>query len=282
MKNSYLYSSICPFLFIIAFVTLGSGQTNVDKIDKLISTYADYGQFNGSVLVAEKGKVIYKKGFGLANMEWNIPNQVDTKHRLASVSKQFTAMLTMQLVAENKLELNEPISTYLPDYPKENGDIITLHHLLTHTSGIPNYTSFSGYREMMRDFISPEGIVKIFADSTLKFTPGERFSYSNSGYALLGVIIEKTTGKSFEEVLKEKILQPLKMNNTGYDNHRTVLKNRAAGYNKSGRNFTNASHIDMSVGYTAGGIYSTVEDMYLWDQALYTEKLLPKKYLDMM
>jgi CubicO group peptidase (beta-lactamase class C family) len=244
--------------------------------------YAEYGQFSGSVLVADKGEIIYKKGFGLANVEWGIPNQPDTKFRLASVTKQFTAMLILQLVSENKLKLDVPISTYLPDYPKKNGDIITIHHLLTHTSGIPNFTSFSNYREIMSSYQRPEELVSLFADSTLEFTPGEKFQYSNSGYVLLGYIMEKITGESYEHLLQSKIFTPLKMINSGYDHNSTVIKNRASGYNQAGGTFQNTEYIDMSVPYAAGGIYSTVEDLYLWDQALYTEKLLPKKYLDLL
>lgn len=267
----------CIVLFNISF-----GQSKIDKLDELISKYAEYGQFNGSVLVAEKGEIIYKKGFGMANWEWEIPNQTNTKHRLASVSKQFTAMVIMQLIADGKLALDVPISTYLPDYPKGNGDIITLHHLLAHTSGIPNFTSFPTYRDMERDPINPKGLVDLFADLALEFTPGEKFAYSNSGYALLGYIVEQTTGQSYEQVLQEKILSPLNMTNTGFDHPRKVLKNRASGYNQNGNGYEKASYIDMSVPFTAGAMYSTVEDLFLWDQALYTEKLLPQKYLDMV
>jgi CubicO group peptidase (beta-lactamase class C family) len=297
MKKAYLFSLFSLLVLSVAFVTNCNGQSNsnaengnakpidqtkAEKINDLISTYAEYGKFNGAVLVAEKGKVIYKKAFGLANMEWDIPNQTDTKFRLASVTKQFTAMLIMQLVAENKLALDVPISTYLPEYPKENGEKINIHHLLTHTSGIPNYTSFANYRDIIRNSIKPAEIVSTFADSTLQFTPGERFSYSNSGYALLGVLIEEVTGKSFEKVLQEKILIPLKMDNTGFENYRTVLKNRATGYNNNGGTFTNSGFIDMSVAFTAGGMFSTVEDLFLWDQTLYTTTLLPKKYMDIV
>ncbi len=297
MKKTYVFSQACLFAFALLIATFCSGQTNspaegktdqtsdqtkADKIDELVRTYAEYGKFNGAVLVAERGNILYKKGFGLANMEWDIPNQTDTKFRLASVSKQFTAMLILQLVAENKLALDVPITTYLPSYPAEKGDKIHLHHLLTHSSGIPNYTSFPGYRELMRNPIRPAEIVKLFADSALQFSPGERFNYSNSGYALLGVIIEEITEKPYEQVLQEKILNPLNMKNTGYDSHRNILKNRATGYDKNGNTIVNTSYIDMSVAYTAGGMYSTVEDLYLWDQALYTTTLLPQKYMDML
>ncbi|WP_276372180.1 serine hydrolase [Chryseolinea sp. H1M3-3] len=269
-------------VFIVAGI-VSYGQTKVNRLEKLISTYAEYGKFNGSVLVAEKGKVIYKKGFGLAEMEWNIPNQPDTKHRLGSITKQFSSMLIMQLVEQGKLKLDVPISTYLPDYPKKTGAIITIHHLLTHTSGIPNMTSFPGFlKNVSINAYTPEQLVNMSADSTLEFKPGERFAYSNSGYLLLGYIIEKVTGKSYEQVLRENILTPLKMNNTGYDHHELLLKNRASGYEKNGRQYVNAKFLDMSVPYAAGAMYSTVEDLYLWDQALYTNQLLRKENMELL
>ena len=295
MKRSHVFSHISLFVFLVAWVIPCIGQTDshspnssissfdlakANKIHELVATYAEYEQFSGAVLVAEKGEVMYKHAFGWANREWDLPNQPHTKFRLASVSKQFTAMLIMQLVAENKLALEVPISTYLPTYPKAHGDLVHIHHLLTHTSGIPNYTSFPGYRDMMRNPMKPGEIVRVFADSSLQFTPGERFQYSNSGYVLLGVIIEKITGKSYEQVLQEKILTPLNMKHTGHDHHETILKNRAQGYYRQGGRYVHANYIDMSVAYTAGGLYSTVEDLYRWDQALYTEKLLPKVYRD--
>lgn len=280
--------AIIKAVFLLVFIGTGIfhvsfGQAKADKLDKLISTYAAYGRFNGSVLVAEKGKVIYKKGFGLADMEWNIPNQPETKHRLASITKQFTSMLVMQLVEKGKLKLHVPISTYLPDYPKKNGDVITIHHLLTHTSGIPNMTSFPGFfKNISPNFYSPAQLVNMSADSTLEFKPGERFAYSNSGYLLLGYIIETVTGKSYEKLLQENIFTPLKMINTGYDRQETLLKNRARGYERKGRTYANSKFIDMSVSYAAGALYSTVEDLYLWDQALYGNQLLRKENMDLL
>ncbi|HMG15287.1 MAG TPA: serine hydrolase domain-containing protein, partial [Saprospiraceae bacterium] len=268
--------------FLISILNIACAQTKADKIDELFNLYSKYGQFNGSVLITDKTEIIYKKGFGFANMEWRIPNQTDTKFRLASVSKQFTAMLIVQLASENKIKLDAPISSYLPEYSKKTGDIINIHHLLTHSSGIPDYTSFPDFRERMGDSYTPEEIVKLFADSTLEFTPGEKFQYSNSGYILLGYIIEKITGKPYEQVLQEKIFSPLKMSNSGYYQNSEVIKSKAYGYDKSGNTYQNASYIDMSFPFSAGGIYSTVEDLYLWDQALYTEKLLPQKYMDLL
>ena len=261
---------------------MGFAQTKVEQIEKLLTTYEEYGKFNGSVLVSEQGKVIYKKGFGMANMEWDIPNQPNTKHLIASITKQFTAMLILQLVAEGKLDLQEPITTYLPDYPKGSGDIITTHHLLTHTSGIPDYTEFPKFMEdESRNPYSPAAFVKTFDEKELDFKPGEKYSYSSSGYFILGVLIEKLSGKSYEQILKDKIFTPLNMKDTGYDNHKDILKNRAAGYEKENGNYINSSYLDMTIPYAAGSLYSTVEDLYKWDQALYTTTILPKEYMTM-
>ena len=250
-------------------------QTKAAKIDALLQQYVVNRQFNGTVLVAEKGQVIFKKGYGMANMEWNIPNAPDTKFRLGSITKQFTSMLIMQLVEKGKLKLTGKITDYLPDYPKATGDKITIHHLLTHTSGIPNYTNFPKFFETLsRDPYTPDAFVKKFSEMPLDFEPGSKYSYSNSGYFLLGVLVEKVTGKSYADVLQENILTPLQLKDTGYDLFSPILPKRAAGYEKRSGRYINAPYLDMSIPYAAGSLYSTVEDLYRWDQALYTDKLL--------
>ncbi|AFU67727.1 beta-lactamase family protein with a TPR domain containing C-terminal region [Psychroflexus torquis ATCC 700755] len=281
-NSNYLFFKNGILILLLLLSSMSFAQAKVEQIEELLSTYEEYGKFNGSVLVSDQGKVIYKKGFGMANMEWDIPNQPNTKHRLGSITKQFTAMLILQLVEEGKLDLKAPITTYLPDYPKASGDIITTHHLLTHTSGIPNYTAFPKFMEdESRNPYTPEEFVKTFSDKALDFTPGEKFSYSNSGYFLLGVLIEKLAGKSYEQMLQDKIFIPLSMKDSGYDNHGDILKNRATGYEKQGGDYVNSSYLDMSIPYAAGSIYSTVEDLYKWDQALYTTSILPKEYMTM-
>lgn len=279
MKKPIRLIALCVMLQLFTLTTFA--QDKAKQIEQLLSKYTEYGQFNGSALVAENGKVIFKKAFGSANMEWNIPNEPDTKFRLGSITKQFTAFLIVKLSEEGKIKLDVPITTYLPDYPKANGDKITIHHLLTHTSGIPNYTSDPNFlKEKSRNPSSPENFVKTFSSLPLEFAPGEKFNYSNSGYFLLGYIIEKITSKSYEQYLQEIILTPLKMVNTGFDHSDIILKNRAAGYEKRGKNIINAPYIDMSIPYAAGSLYSTVEDLYLWDQALYTTKLLSEKSME--
>ncbi|HET6891567.1 MAG TPA: serine hydrolase, partial [Pyrinomonadaceae bacterium] len=229
------------------------------------------------------GKVIYKKGFGLANMEWNIPNAPDTRFRLGSITKQFTATLIMQLVEQGKLKLDGKISDYLPEYRKEIGEKVTVHQLLNHTSGIPSYTGLPGFfNDVSRDPYTVDEFIKKYTSNNLEFEPGSKFSYNNSGYFLLGAILEKVTGRTYEQVLKEKILDPLGMTNTGYDRHATILSKRATGYQKTPGGYANAPYLDMSLPYSAGAMYSTVEDLYLWDQALYTDKVISAQSKELM
>lgn len=268
-KRNVLFS-----LVMIAFTSMAFAQDKAKQIDDLMRRYVDNGQFNGSVLVAENGKVIFKKGYGKANMEWNTPNDPDTKFRLGSLTKQFTSMLIMQLVEQGKLKLEGKITDYLTDYPKAAGDKITIHHLLTHTSGIPNFTDLPDYRTYDRNRFKPADVIKKFSELPLTFEPGSAFAYSNSGYVLLGAIIEKVTGKPYEKVLQENIFTPLQMLNTGYDMSYKILPNRASGHQRWNLVYENAPYMDMSIPYAAGALYSTVEDLALWDQALYTDKLL--------
>lgn len=253
------------------------------KMDEVLTAANKNRLFNGTVLVAENGKVIYKKGFGKANMEWNIPNTPDTRFRLGSITKQFTATLILQLVEQGKIKLDGKITDYLPDYRKDVGEKVTVHQLLNHTSGIPSYTSMPNFEsEVSRNPYVVADFVKKYASGDLEFEPGSKFSYNNSGYFLLGAIIEKVTGQSYEQVIKEKILDPLGMKNTGYDHHGTILERRASGYEKTGDGYRNASYLDMSLPYAAGSLYSTVEDLYLWDQALYTDRVLSAQSKDLM
>jgi CubicO group peptidase (beta-lactamase class C family) len=244
-------------------------------IDDLLTAYHQLDQFHGSALVAEKGQVILKKGYGLANCEFGIPNTPDTKFRLGSITKQFTAVLVLQLVEQGKLKLEGKISDYLPEYPKKVGERVTIHQLLNHTSGIPSYTGFPDFfAQRSRDPYAPLELTKLFWDKDLEFEPGSRFAYNNSGYHLLGVLIEKVTGQPYEAVLQERILAPLGMKNTGYDHHDPILPRRASGYRPVLDGYVNAAYLDMSIPFSAGALYSTVEDLYVWDQALYTDKLL--------
>ncbi|HLL13573.1 MAG TPA: serine hydrolase domain-containing protein, partial [Pyrinomonadaceae bacterium] len=277
------------FVMLVAFALQPAaafaqeGGDKAARIDEYLARAAKIGQFNGAALVAENGKVIYKKGLGLANMEWNVPNEADTKFRLGSITKQFTAALILQLVEQGKLKLDGKLSEYLPDYRKDVGDKVTIHQLLTHTSGIPSYTGLPKFMEdASRNPYTVAEFVKKYASNDLEFEPGTRFRYNNSGYFLLGAIIEKIHGKSYEQVIKENIFDPLGMKNSGYDRHNVILPKRANGYEKTATGYRNASYLDMSIPYAAGSLYSTVEDLYLWDQALYTDRVMSAKSRELM
>jgi CubicO group peptidase (beta-lactamase class C family) len=266
---------LCALIALFFSQSTARAQDQAAKIQEVLELAHKYRQFNGSALVAVNGKVIYKGAFGMANMEWNIPNTPDTRFRLGSITKQFTAMLTLQLVEQGKLKLEGKISEYLPDYRQDVGNKVTIHHLLTHTSGIPSYTSQPGFLEnVSRNPYKVDEFVKKYASGDLAFEPGSKYSYNNSGYFLLGAIVERLTGKPYEQVLKENVFDPVGMKNTGYDHHNTILAKRASGYSKTAAGYTNAPYLDMSIPYAAGSLYSTVEDLYLWDQSLYTDKLL--------
>jgi len=280
MKNFFLKINLA-ILFFILFSTQIFSQDKAQKINDLINKYYDYGQFNGSVLVSGNGNVILSKGYGYAEMEWKIPNTPDTKFRLASVSKQFTAMLIMQLVEKGQLSLEGKVSDYLPYYRKDIGEKVTIQQLLTHTSGIFNYTDDSKkMKAKEKDQMKVKELVEELCSRELDFEPGTKYNYSNSGYVILGAIIEEVTGKKYEDVLQENIFMPLNMANSGYDHNSDIIENRASGYEKTMEGFSHSRYIDMSITFSAGALYSTVNDMYKWDQALYTDKLVSKETMN--
>lgn len=280
MRNHFKLLAL--FLFSALIININA-QDKSQKIDEYLTKCYEYGLFNGSALVSEHGKVVLKKGYGYANFEWNIPNEPDTKFRIGSISKQFTAMLIMQLAEKELVKLEGKISDYLPYYPKETGEKITIHQLLTHTSGIFNYTNDPEFFAKERFYPhTAEEITKLFSGKELDFEPGTKWSYSNSGYIVLGAIIEQVTGKSYEQALQEKILDPLEMKSTGFDHWETIIPKRAWGYNRVLDSYENAPYIDMSLPHAAGSLYSTVEDLYIWGEALYTDNLVSYESLNKM
>jgi CubicO group peptidase (beta-lactamase class C family) len=237
--------------------------------------------FTGSVLVARDGKVLFAKGYGKANEEFDVPNTPQTKFRLGSITKQFTAAAIMLLQERGKLSLSDPVCKYFSDCPTAWGEI-TVHHLLTHTSGMPNFTALPDYVPNMHAPVTNESLIARFKDKQLDFKPGEKWNYSNSGYFTLGVIIEKISGESYESFLQKNIFEPLKMTNTGYDRHEYILKNRATGYSFRNGKRINSVYLDMSQPGGAGALYSTVEDLFLWYEAFFNDKLLTAKSREAM
>jgi CubicO group peptidase (beta-lactamase class C family) len=249
------------------------------KVEEYMNAAMRINRFSGSVLLARDGQPIVSRGYGLANIENDVSNTPQTVFRLGSVTKQFTAMAILLLQERGKLSVNDPICKYLADCP-QTWQPITIKNLLTHTAGIPNYTDFPDFTKTAAAETTTAELITRFRDKPLQFALGEKFAYSNSGYYLLGAIIERVSGKSYPDFLQENIFAPLGMKHTGYDNPVRIIKNRAAGYARTNDGFINAAPISMSTAYAAGALYSTVEDLLLWDQSLYTEKLVSRKSLD--
>ncbi|MGH7945479.1 MAG: serine hydrolase domain-containing protein, partial [Opitutaceae bacterium] len=244
------------------------------KFTEYMEAQARVSGFTGAVLVARDGTVLFARGYGMANLEHSIPNSPATKFRLGSITKQFTAAAILQLQEKGKLSVQDPVCKYVPNCPAAWAPV-TIHHLLTHTSGIPNFTSFPDYLKTMMIASPPEKSLERFRDKPLEFTPGEKFNYSNSGYVLLGFILEKAAGQSYDDYLRANIFAPLRMNESGYDWSNTVLPGRASGYARRGQSdYANAEYIHMTIPHAAGALYSSVEDFVKWDQALYSDKVL--------
>ena len=267
------------FLLILitcAFAGCDYGQVSPASLDSLVTAYVRQNSFNGSVLVAQKGKILLDKGYGFENKKENKLNTANTIYQIGSITKQFTSAIILQLVEKQKMTLQDKLSKYIPDYPM--GDSITVENLLTHTSGIYNYTNDENFMNTSsRRPIARDSLLNLFKNKPLDFPPGTSWSYSNSGYILLGIIIETVTHKSYFQVIRENIFEPLEMNHTGFDFTNLKSPDKATGY--SGDFLTAADIVDSSVSFAAGSLYTTVGDLYKWDQALYTNRVVSQTLL---
>ena len=261
--------------------TTTSAAPDVTRMEQVIQSYVSSKQFMGSVLVARGNDIILDKGYGFANLEWNIPNSPTTKFRLGSITKQFTAACILLLEERGKLSVDDPVKKYMPDAPAAWGTI-TIFNLLTHTSGIPNFTGFPDYHSTEPFPVAPAELVARFRDKPLDFEPGAKWNYSNSGYVLLGYLIEKITGESYAKFVQENIFTPLGMKDSGYDSNAAITLQRASGYSPAPGGIINTSYIDMTVPFSAGGLYSTTEDLLRWEQALFGGKVLSAASLEKM
>lgn len=250
----------------------------IQEIEKVMDRIYENDQVFGTILVAVDGKIIFKKAYAYANLEWKIPNSMDTKFRIASVSKPFTAILILQLIEEGKLKLDGKLTDYLPNFPKEKGKNITIHQLLTHTSGIISESKIDNLGDIERLYHSKERLFKFIAAQEIMFNPGERRGYSNFGYTLLAMIAEEVSAKDYALLLKEKICDPAGMKNTLVDNYTSLITKRASGYQFDYFNsYENSDIIDMSFVKGYGHLLSTAEDLHLFDQALYGNKILSEE-----
>ena len=253
------------------------------RMDQIVQTYVANHTFMGTVLVARGDQVLFSKGYGSADLEWDVPNSPNTKFRLGSVTKQFTAASILLLEERGKLSVNDPVKKYIPDAPAA-WEKITIYHVLTHTSGIPNFTSFPEYPKLEPFATTAPQLVALFRDKPLDFEPGEKWNYSNSGYVLLTYLIEKITGGSYETFVRENIFTPLGMKDSGYDSNSAIILHRASGYAPvPGKNqFENAGFVHMTIPQGAGGLYSTTEDLLKWEQGLFGGKVLKTASVEKM
>jgi CubicO group peptidase (beta-lactamase class C family) len=248
-------------------------QDDLARMEQVVQSYVAGKQFMGTVLVARDGQVLLSKGYGSANLEWDVPNAPNTKFRLGSLSKQFTAACILLLEERGKLKIDDPIKKYMPDAPAA-WDKVTFYHLLTHTSGIPSFTGFPDYASKEAFPSTPEELVARFRDKPLEFQPGEKWNYSNSGYVLLGYLLQKITKQDYAQFVQMNIFDPLGMSDSGYDLNSAIIPHRASGYTPTPTGVRHAGYIDMSIPLSAGGLYSTTEDLLRWEQGLMGGKLL--------
>ncbi|GLB49389.1 serine hydrolase domain-containing protein [Neptunitalea lumnitzerae] len=278
------------FYLTITILSLGLfafGQSN-SKIESEINSFLDnldQDGFSGTILVAHNNSIIEKRAYGLASIEFNIKNNVDTKFNIASITKMFTAVATLQLYEQGKLKLDIPIGEYLPDYPnKLVRDSVTIHQLLTHTSGLNNFYVTDLDKIKNLDYKKISDFVPLFANDTLLSKPGTKYDYSATGMVVLGLIIEKVSGKSYYDYLRENIFQPAQMTNTTELEIDSVVKNKANGYTSMfGQNKTLKKNDYYLTKASPGGFhYSTISDLFNFSKALRSNKLLKKETTELM
>lgn len=250
----------------------------LEQFDQLLAQQFKPDASGCAALVAYQGQLIYQKAFGMANIELEVPMMPNHVFRIGSITKQFTAIAILQLLEQGKLSLQDDITCFIPDYPTQ-GNTITLEHLLTHTSGIKSYTQIPEFRAIEKQDMSATELIDFFKSQPIEFEPGTQWSYSNSGYFLLGYIIEKVSGKSYPQYLEEVLFKPLEMTSSYYGDNGKLIQNRVAGYQVGPKGVMNADYMSMSLPSAAGAILSTVGDLWKWHQAVHSYRLVSKETL---
>jgi CubicO group peptidase (beta-lactamase class C family) len=265
----YRFAFVSILLFALTIVPAAARQSTeepITEIETTLNRLVDAELFSGAVLIARDGEILLSKGYGLADREWDIANIPQSKFRIASISKQFTAIAILMLQEQGKLTVDDKVCQYIEACPDAWQDI-TLRHLLMHTSGIPDF-------DFVNNPVQQTTVAKLidsFRALPLRFPPGEGWNYTNSGYVLLGYVIEQVSGSNYRSFLNDTIFKPLGMNDTGYDSYNALLKYRTTGYSNP---HTRANYIDASKLFAAGGLYSTVSDLYLWEQVLFNGEIV--------
>jgi CubicO group peptidase (beta-lactamase class C family) len=257
----------------------GGGQKLLTEIDALMRETYKPGEPGAAVIIRRGGRTLFRRGYGMADLELGVKVEPDMIFRLGSITKQFTAVAVLMLAEQGKLSLQDEIGKYLPAFP--TGDKkVTIEHLLTHTSGIRSYTNMDEWLQMWRKDMTPQEIIDMSKDKPFEFTPGERWNYNNSGYVMLGAIIEKVSGQTYEQFIQTKIFNALGMAHSCYGNTERVIPRRVPGYQTNNDGFINAPYLSMTQPYAAGSLLSSVDDLATWNDAVFSGKLLKKEWLD--
>ncbi|MBR0551799.1 serine hydrolase domain-containing protein [Stakelama marina] len=274
-----LLAVLLPLMLVVP--SAASAQAEAPGLVSIARAAAEQNGFSGVVLVAAGDDVLVDRGFGEANREWGIANGVDTRFRLGSLTKQFTAALVLKLVDDGKVDLDAPIARYLDDAPAGWAKV-SVRDLLAHTSGIPNFTTMDGFDAWAMTAREPNEIVGFFRGQPLDFAPGSRFEYSNSNYEVLGLLLQRVTGRAYGALLHDRLFAPLGLGDSGLDSDALVLPHRAAGYRWRDGALVRARGISISVPWAAGGVYSTSHDLLDWARALYGGRVLSAESLAAM
>lgn len=276
---SILKKPFCIAVLFLCIISSGYAQKLENQYDQLMMNEYPVNEPGATALVAVDGEIIYQKGFGMADLELGIANRPEIVFEIGSITKQFTAVSILMLMEQGKLSLDDDITKYIEDYPT-HGYTITIHQLLTHTSGIRSYTSMEKWRGEWRKDFEPLQMIDFFKNEPMDFAPGEKYLYNNSAYFILGYIIEKVSGQTYAAFIENEIFNPLGMNTSYYGSHKEVIKNRAKGYQKE-EEIVNAEYLSMTQPYSAGSIMSTVGDLFIWNRAIRSNKLVKKETIDL-
>ncbi len=271
------------FVALFVFLPLTAAADTISDLDSYFQRHYPADEPGATIAIIRDGEMVFSKAFGMADLENGIANQTNMVFRLGSITKQFTAVAIMMLAEEGKLSVDDDITQHISTYTPPSSTV-TVEHLLTHTSGIPNYTAIPGWFDVkIRVNLSVEQMMDEWEDMPLEFEPGSKFNYSNSGYFMLGAIIESASGMPYDQFIDERIFKPLGMTTSYYDHSAQIIPNRSRGYEQApDGTFRNASFLDMGQPYAAGSLASTIDDMAKWDAALYTDVLLPQSVLQKM
>ncbi|MBL4604241.1 MAG: serine hydrolase [Flavobacteriaceae bacterium] len=279
MKTKKYSRAILIFTCLFLLVNSITAQNLKSNVDAIIAQDYLKDAPGISILIAKNGKTIYTNATGLANMELEVPLSSNSVFEIGSITKQFTSISILMLEEQGKLSITDNITKYIPDYPT-HGKTITIHHLLNHTSGIKSYTAMQSFVSQARKDMTPTELIDVFKDEPMDFDPGEKFRYNNSGYILLGHIIEVITKNSYADFIEKNIFEPVGMTSSYYGSMKKIIPNRASGYSKRNNNIVNADYLSLTLPYAAGSIMSTVGDLLKWQNALNANQLIKRSSLE--